>query len=117
MTTSPGTKIIISYHNSSTSEERRKAKKQAEAFLHHLTSVGEDEVTEIAVTWTPAGTIGGFLVKRLPKAASKRNKENQDPIGKEVSKTAVKPKRKTLPKDSKKRRNSDPIKIKISFTK
>ena len=114
MTTSPGTKIIISYHNSSTSEERRKAKKQAEAFLHHLTSVGEDEVTEIAVTWTPDGTIGGFLVKRLPP---KMDKENLDPLHKEasqLSKTAIKPKRKVL-KDQPKRRHSNPIKIKIKF--
>ena len=118
-TTTPTTKILISYHNSSTSEERRKAKKQAEAFLHYLTSVGEEEVTEIAVTWTPDGTIGGFLVKRLPPKKSEMDKENLDPLHKEaklLSKTAIKPKRK-LPKDQQqpKRRNSNPIKIKIKF--
>ena len=57
-------------------------------------------------------------IKRLPPKKSKMDKENLDPLHKEAklhSKTAIKPKGKLSQDQKPKRRNSNPIKIKIKF--
>ena len=96
-------RINIPFHNLTKSEDRYHARKQAEAFLEYLSSTGDQDVTEISVTWTPQGSFGGILVtKRGGK--NKTNKENVEPIL-ETNKRGIK----------RKRNSTESLKIKIKL--
>ena len=92
-----GVKVLIQAHPLASIKDVSMVKEQAKAFAAQMKEEGHVDITEVQVTWTPQGKLGGIFVSReppqqetTPKAEEgtvanlpnykKVNNENLDPV-------------------------------------